>query len=120
MGQYHITVNLDKKEIIHPHKIGNGMKMLEQVGWEGATANALFLLLCCSNNRGGGDAREHDMLGRWAGDRIAVVGDYSENYDLPGIDAARLYTIAQEQYTDISPQVLDMMNTCLDVNVVSW
>lgn len=34
MGQYYKPVNLDKREYIHPHSIGNGLKMLEQTGWD--------------------------------------------------------------------------------------
>ena len=30
MGQYHYTVNLDKKEYLVPHKLGDGLKLLEQ------------------------------------------------------------------------------------------
>lgn len=122
MGQYHYPVNLDKKEVIHPHAIGNGLKMLEQVGWEGATSNALFLLMCCSHNRGGGDAQPHDMLGRWTGDRIAIIGDYSESDDIPGVNAEEIYKAVREsdEYTDISAQVKDMMEVCLEVKVNPW
>jgi hypothetical protein len=28
MGQYHLTVNLDKNEFIHPHGLGDGRKPL--------------------------------------------------------------------------------------------
>jgi len=29
MGQYHYLINLDKKQVIHPHQIGNGLKLHE-------------------------------------------------------------------------------------------
>ena len=32
MGQYHKVYNLDKKEFIHAHKIGIGLKLTEQCG----------------------------------------------------------------------------------------
>ena len=32
MGQYHLTVNLDKHEFIHPHQLGDGLKLGEQCG----------------------------------------------------------------------------------------
>jgi len=120
MGQYHTTVNLTKKEFINPHKIGNGLKLMEQVGWEGATSNALFLLLACSNGRGGGDAADHPMAGRWAGDEIAVIGDYAEADDLKNHDAKEIYDSLDDdslhqQYTDISTDVWDMMVECLDL-----
>ena len=55
MGQYHLTVNLDKKEFLMPHKLGVGLKLREQLGSRDSTPDALFILLACSNGYGGGD-----------------------------------------------------------------
>lgn len=95
MGQYHLTVNLDKREFINPHKIGLGLKLLEQCGFKGSTGDILFMLLACSNGRGGGDISTDfpELIGRWAGDRIAVIGDYSEADDIPGVDARNIYRL---------------------------
>jgi hypothetical protein len=87
MGQYHYVVNLDKKEFINPHKLGIGLKAWEQIASSPSTPQALFVLLLCSNGRGGGDLARVDgadgpVIGRWAGDRIAVVGDYAEDHDI--------------------------------------
>jgi hypothetical protein len=102
MGQYHKTYNLDKREMISPHGIDNGAKLMEQVGWQGSTSTALFLLLANSNGRGGGDAPEHPLIGRWAGDRVVVQGDYAGKGDPAFIaDEAR--------FSDISAMVLDML-----------
>jgi len=54
MGQYHSIYNLDKKECLVPHAMGDGAKLLEWVG-EGAILPGLSLLLANSNGRGGGD-----------------------------------------------------------------
>ena len=85
MGQYYMIVNLDKREFLNPHKLGSGLKL-----WEMANtctiAPALLALLACSNGRGGGDFEEDPIIGRWVGDRVAVVGDYSEPGDIPGIE----------------------------------
>ena len=87
MGQYHLTVNLDKRQFLDPHKLGDGLKLMEQVGSsEGGIGSALLLLLAVSNGRGGGDFHGDDtdgIIGSWGGDRIAVVGDYAESGDLP-------------------------------------
>jgi hypothetical protein len=85
MGQYHLIVNLDKMEFIHPHAFGNGLKICEQVFSHPSTGQALLILLAVSNGRGGGDLDNEspDIVGRWGGDRIAVVGDYGESADLP-------------------------------------
>lgn len=68
--------------------------------------DALYLLLMTSPNRGGGDW-EHfpELSGRWAGDRVVVLGDYTENEDLPGYEnAAGLYSQSYD-WTDISEEV---------------
>lgn len=84
MGQYHYTVNLDKKEFLNPHKLGNGLKLWEQGASQFGVTQALHALLAVSNGRGGGDYHEDpEFVGRWGGDRIAVVGDYAERGDLP-------------------------------------
>ena len=106
MGQYHTVYNIDKKEYIHAHRIDNGAKLMEQVGWRRSTSTALFLLLANSNGRGGGDARPHELIGRWAGDRILVQGDYAA----PG-DPAYLSDRRVAKFTDISKQVLAMLQS---------
>ncbi len=57
MGQYWIPVNLDKHEYIHPHKLGSGLKLGEQIGTHPGTAAALVALLAAMPyRRGGGDS----------------------------------------------------------------
>jgi len=100
MGHYHYLVNLDKRQVIHPHQIGNGLKLHEEVGWPYSTATALVMLLAASSKKGGrsgGDFRaEHQVVGSWAGDRIAFIGDYAESGDIPSAgDATCLYQLAR-------------------------
>lgn len=105
MGQYHKLYNLDKKEYVHAHRIGNGLKLMEQCGFEKSTATGLWLLLANSNGRGGGDAQQHPMVGRWAGDRILVQGDYAESTDSAYVSEADL-----AEFTDISLDVKAMLD----------
>ena len=119
MGQYHHPVNLDKKEFINPHKLGSGLKQWEQLANTPGTGAALLVLLFSSNSRGGGDldaetnwhgpdrvdftkegpdlSAEYKtiaraIVGRWAGDRLAIVGDYGEVGDLPDdLDGGEIY-----------------------------
>lgn len=101
MGQYHLTANLTKKEFIHPHKLGAGLKLWEQIANPVGPAQALIVLLAGSNGRGGGDlhgavdGRDEKIIGRWAGDRVVIIGDYGEAGDYkrkPGdVDGAHLY-----------------------------
>jgi hypothetical protein len=127
MGQYHYIVNLTKKQFIHPHRIGSGLKLTEQIGWDASPSTALFLLVACSNGRGGGDVTHHPLVGHWAGDRIAIIGDYAQEGDIASDDyagpnaAAVLNVILSddplvvmaEGWKDISPAVREMMGLAL-------
>jgi hypothetical protein len=59
-----------------------------------------------SPSRGGGDWESFDGLsGRWAGDRVVVLGDYTEDQDLPGYEnASKLYSQSYD-WTDLSDEV---------------
>lgn len=76
MGQYLLIVNLDKKEWLNPQRCGDGMKVGQVLG-PGRTLKVLGYLLTKSKSNPfrnvAGD--EPEMTGRWAGDRIAIVGD---------------------------------------------
>lgn len=115
MGQYHVVYNKDKKEFVHAHRIGNGLKLMEQVGWDQSTSTALFLLLANSNGRGGGDANEHPMIGRWAGDRVVIQGDYAEPTDTGFITEEE-----KNEYKDISPEVKDLLEKEFGKPVMTW
>ena len=82
MGQYHLIVNLDKREFLDPHEMGVDLKAWEQLASLPSTPRALFVLLLSSNGRGGSDLNDavvsghgsEPVISRWAGDRLAVVG----------------------------------------------
>jgi len=124
MGQYWKVVNLDKHEYIMPHKLGSGLKLWEQLANSPGTGEALIVLCAAMPEaRGGGDfdldanwhgperkdmSREGPIvpeyqeiarrtIGRWAGDRIALVGDYAENKDLkPRHKASTIYGLCMD------------------------
>ena len=75
------VVNIDKKEYVDPWEIGSMGKHWEQVGYEKSVADTFYVLSIAQGNekRGGGDICGHELVGRWAGDRCAVVGDYFES-----------------------------------------
>ena len=124
MGQYHKLYNLDRKEYVHAHNLGLGLELMKQCGFEGSTADALWLLLANSNGRGGGDACDHPMVGRWAGHRIVVQGDYAEpgdrgfvDFSCMGDDPDTSPSNADEAgFRDISAEVLDMLNREFGMN----
>lgn len=138
MGQYWKPVNLTKREFINPPFLGAGMKLGEQVEtYPGTGAALLILTAAMPERRGGGDldldsnyygperTAEHSgsapideeynevarrTIGRWAGDQIAIVGDYAEDSDLPKqFKASKIYSQCDEEqpgsYTDISADV---------------
>ena len=132
MGQYHIPVNLDKREYICPHRLGAGLKLIEQIWNNPSIGAALIILTTCSNGRGGGDlGREAfgkdpwPVVGRWAGDRIAIVGDYAEDGDLDNspVPASMIYDLCgkfdeyhkekgiakDDLWTDVSAEVCEVI-----------
>lgn len=74
MSQYYTVFNLDKEETLDPQRFGTSMKL-------GGIANAdkpwLLMGLTYLLALGGSSLHGEDPLfGRWAGDRVAIVGDY--------------------------------------------
>jgi hypothetical protein len=111
MGQYHMLVNLDRKEYVNPHELGLGLKQWEHAcsgggHYENGTLpQALYILTMTSPARGGGDFTKLDISGRWSGDRCVVLGDYTEEGDIRDYDGAELLwsTIdTADEWTDIS------------------
>lgn len=116
MGQYWIPVNLDKKEFIHPHRLGAGLKLWEQLAAHPGTGAALIMLCAAMPEpRGGGDLRSGlpNVVGRWAGDRIALVGDYAENSDLSEEwEASKIYDRCQAETKQLTNDSPDEPNRC--------
>ena len=106
MGQYHKLVNLDKKEQVISYPLGLGAKQYEQTGCQGSMADAMYLLMMTSPSRGGGDWQEFEGLsGRWVGDRVVVLGDYTEDSDLPFMENGGDLFGESESWIDISAEV---------------
>lgn len=119
MGQYHIAVNLDAREFIHPHKLGDGLKAWEQAAnGPGGVGTALIYLMVAPIYRGGGDFKDtNKIMGAWHGDRVVIVGDYAESGDfdtgIPNLSASHLYMACTDPYpsyegfgfVDVSEQV---------------
>lgn len=136
MGQYWMVVNLDKQEFLSPHRLGTGLKLWEQLASHPGTGAALIVLCAAMPEpRGGGDFDMDEnwhgperpkyspfagqmpesypeiaklTIGRWAGDRIALVVDYADDWDLPiEFEASKIYGDCSEAgpYTDISDYV---------------
>lgn len=102
MGQYYYVVNMSKKEYLHPHKFGDGLKARElSTGYN--TMRALAMLLTKSDEGGGGDftSDKDNIIGSWAGDKIWIVGDY---------DSSKLYSLCQTpKYKEISEKIIPLL-----------
>jgi hypothetical protein len=106
MGQYHILVNLDKHEWVSPHGLGLGAKQYEHTACEGSLSDAMYLLSMSSPANGGGDLRMVEGInGRWCGDRIVIVGDYTQ--EIPGYerDGSNLYELAMATFVNLTDDV---------------
>lgn len=121
MGQYHYPVNLTKKQFLDPHKFGDGLKLREFGCSYNGTLTALTYLLASSTGRGGGDFEKRSLAGAWAGDQIAIIGDYSEKGDIPGVDASEIADHLLDEdppgpYEDISEAVRKEVPDCRGVD----
>lgn len=120
MGQYHILYNIDKNESVTPHKIGLGLKQVEHTYTVASLADVLYMLLTASLARGGGDldtsgeSSDFKVFGRWCGDRVVVLGDYTENSDIPGVEnVSELYG----NDNDITDQIIPAFEVDFDAKI---
>jgi len=118
MGQYFQAVNLDKREVVCPWCMGGGAKLWE---WAANTQGSIFtLLLRKSDEGGGGDfygyhkgcdeggpirAPLSTIAGRWAGDRVALVGDY---------DSSRIWDDLP-RFRNITKELVDEWNAFIEL-----
>ena len=105
MGQYFRAVNVSKKEYVDPWDIGGLAKLWEWCA--GKIAGIFPYLLRKSNEGGGGDSTVSDpeYAGRWAGDKVYLVGDY---------DKSNLYQRAKEEFTNISQPLAQEYNNFIE------
>src|SRR3990172_2098851 len=128
MGQYYKWVNLSKQEVVNPWDLGGVAKAWEWM-YSGNSLKAIHWLMFASSedstreegevdgalprytfgayqSLGGGDIHLMGMeqyLGRWAGDKVTLVGDYDASgaYSGHGIACKQGDGCEVEHYTDI-------------------
>lgn len=122
MGQYYLIVNLDKQEFLHPHKMGDGLKLMEFGASGDGTMLALALLLADGCGRGGGDYHAKKgstpdlaLIGRWKGDRIVIAGDYADPAFTPKAEAW-----TPEQRAELKELFSDGVDLDKAVNLYAW
>jgi|GEM_PF-2309148 len=95
MGQYHHPVCIEAEEGLSPHRLGCGLKEGEQGFTRPGTPNAIVALVCARGGNMPADCSQSPLIGRWAGKRVLVQGDYAEDDDIPNWDGpalSKLYT----------------------------
>lgn len=115
MGQYFKLVNLDKKEVVNPWDIAGSAKFWEWL--YNPQARVLVWLLRQSDEDGGGDIRadereRYTTLGRWAGDRVTLIGDYDSSnlWEASATTDAHGRPHPDAEYTDISTTLRQEFN----------
>ena len=84
MGQYHRAVCIEAEEGLNPYTLGTGAKEGEQGFSRPAAPNAIAALVCARGGNQPADCSQSPVIGRWAGKRVLVQGDYAEDEDVPG------------------------------------
>lgn len=74
MEKHYKIVNLTKREFVHPHKLNTGLKLCDI--YHSRRIGQAVILLCTD------PSSKEEVLGRWAGDRIALVNDEDPIYVL--------------------------------------
>ena len=125
MGQYWKPVNLTKREFIDPHRLGTGLKLVEQASSSSVASALVILLAAMPQRRGGGDFQNNPFIGRWAGDMVALAGDYSSSSDMPnspvpfhivyalthGEDYTDAAGVMHKAFTDVTDDVIEIMQS---------
>lgn len=96
MGQYFRLINYDKKEFVDPWNIGGGAKLYEWCANYQEAGIIPFLLRKSSQGGGGDIQKSYRTAGQWAGDKIALVGDYDISGD---------WELVKQEFKDISQAV---------------
>ena len=89
MGQYHHPVCIEAEEGLDPAGMDSGLKEGEQGFSRPSTVNAMVALVCARGGNMPADCSESPVIGRWAGKRVLVQGDYAEDDDIPNWDGPR-------------------------------
>ena len=124
MGQYHRLVNFDKLECVSPHGLGYGAKQGEHTSVRAGLSDCLYVLMAVFSERAGGDLSYDEKLeekyktwGRWAGDRVAVVGDYTNKEDIQFLDGDQFKGMSS--YINITNSIIPALELAFEVKIYS-
>jgi hypothetical protein len=77
----------------------------------------MYVLTMTSPARGGGDLPETGISGRWVGDRVVIVGDYTEDADYPSYPNFGNVYNESDKWNDITDFVADAFKTIFNLNI---
>src|ERR1700730_15814985 len=113
MGQYHHPVCIEAEEGLNAYDFDCGAKEGEIGFSRPSPVNAIVALVCARGGNMPADCSQSPLIGRWAGKRVLVQGDYAENDDIvdwQGPPLSRLYH-AMETVDGRTPEELDPAHT---------
>src|ERR1700736_7088744 len=90
MGQYHRPVCIEAEEGLNAYDFDCGAKEGEIGFSRPSPVNAMVALVCARGGNMPADCSQSPLVGRWAGKRVLVQGDYAEAKDIPGWRGPRL------------------------------
>jgi hypothetical protein len=90
MGQYHHPVCIEVEEGLNPTGMDSGLKEGEQGFNRPSRPNAIVALVCARGGNMPADCSQSPLIGRWAGKRVLVQGDYAKDEDIPGWKGLKL------------------------------
>src|ERR1700681_725859 len=90
MGQYHHPLCIEAEEGLNPAGMDSGLKEGEQGFSRPSTPNAIVALVCARGGNMPADCSHSPLIGRWAGKRVLIQGDYAEDSDIPDWDGPPL------------------------------
>jgi hypothetical protein len=93
MGQYHRPVCIEAEEGLDPLAMNCGLKEGEQGFDYPGTPHAMLALVCARGGNRPADCSQSPVIGKWAGKRVLVQGDYAEDGDIPGWRGPKLSTL---------------------------
>lgn len=121
MGEYFVICNLDRKEALDPGVFGHGYKpgdLLHGALNKGVLHGLLHLLSLSGSIKGVRERISDPLFGRWAGQRIAIVGDYYEGLvaDLTWEQEVQFVDVrnGQDGWIDISEHVVRAIGGTLE------
>lgn len=78
MAQIYIAVNIDQEEYIHPFNINVSAKM--KPIFDSDFSKVISYLQFQRESTEGFEYESTDSEGRWAGDRVVLIGEYSDEF----------------------------------------